>query len=72
MAGNTMGHCTVVLFGFLLKLKNRLCQRELNGKNCSCHGGHDYLVTILYSTAFLLNRRAVTSVQVVSSYSVYK
>lgn len=42
-----MGHCTVAFFGFLLQLKNRLCQRELNGKNCLRHGGRNNLMTIL-------------------------
>jgi hypothetical protein len=42
-----MGHCTVVFVGFLLQLKNRLYQRELNGKNCLRHGGRSNLVTIL-------------------------
>ena len=63
MAGNTMGHCTVVFFGFLLQLKNRLCQREPSGENCSRHGCRGDHITV---------RRAATSVQVLSAYSEYK
>ena len=47
-----MGHCTVVCFGLLLQLKNRLCQRELNCKNCSRHDGRTNLVTILQYSVF--------------------
>jgi len=47
-----MGHGTVVYVELLLQLKNRLCQRELNCKNCLRHDGRNNLVTILQYSVF--------------------